>query len=229
MTSSSLGGFSRALIRQRSRRTFESVPPTIQEGDAAEWFDNALRDYVKRSPGIKNSRSEAIFAVSHAGAVRSMQTHEIISPAWNEVISRQFSWSPGYRVSDANGAFTTAVRSAFAQAGCVPWIATVGGHHGTNVVARARQLEARGHSDQAIDLIYDHFDRMLGDNKFRDCEQLIDQLVAHELSTDLIISVLTATLPWRSQIAARQRFLQRARLVLAARGEADGSLLFGLD
>ncbi len=93
----------------------------------------------------------------------------------------------------------------------------------------ARRLESRGAVDAALDLIYDQVDEMLKAGKFDQVNQLLSTVEANSLSLDLLLGLLTVTLPARCRLPARSRLFREAETVLKLRGEWEEGLLTGLE
>jgi len=68
--------------------------------------------------------------------------------------------------------------------------------------------------DDAIDEVFRYFDEQFTARLFRECDETLTTLSIEEFGTDLIIAVLTATLPAREQLNRRTDFVQRAEHVL---------------
>lgn len=94
---------------------------------------------------------------------------------------------------------------------------------------RAQRLDKHGRVDAALDLIYDSVDEMMRSGDFNKLDALLTRLQLSELSTDLLIGLLTATLPARGRLATRKSFFCRVEEILRQRGEYENSLLMGLD
>ena len=95
-------------------------------------------------------------------------------------------------------------------------------------VARAVQLEQRGYADAALDLIYDSVDELLHQRQFALCASLLERVDIGNCSIDVLLGVLTATLPGKSRISTRGSFLRRVEAELRRRGEFEAGLLDGL-
>jgi hypothetical protein len=95
-------------------------------------------------------------------------------------------------------------------------------------VEQAARLDARGQTDFALDLIYDSIDELLRGGKLDRLNFMLARLTPDELSTDILLAILTATLPARSKLAARLPFRQSADHAIRSRGEYEDGLLAGL-
>ncbi len=96
-------------------------------------------------------------------------------------------------------------------------------------VQRAQRLDAKGRTDAALDLIYDSTDQMLRDGQFDGIDLLLLQLCVKDLSTDMLLGLLTATLPARSRLQRRGDFFLDVKNSLRDRQELDDGLLTGLE
>lgn len=92
-----------------------------------------------------------------------------------------------------------------------------------------RQLERRGHVDAALDVLYDRIDDQLKRKQFGVTDTLLRQAKVDLLSPDVILGILTATLPARSKLPSRAKFFAEAEASLKARGEWENGLLAGLE
>ncbi len=64
-------------------------------------------------------------------------------------------------------------------------------------VARAHRLSKNGHTTAALDLIYDCTDEMMSKGRFSQLDSVLSDIAICDLSVDLLLGVLTATLPGR--------------------------------
>jgi len=95
-------------------------------------------------------------------------------------------------------------------------------------IVRAKRLERVNGIDSALDLIYDSVDGMLRAGDFSELNSLIEHLAVQQFSTDILLGLLTSTLPARSKLPSRLAFGQRVRLLFETRGEDVEALLVGL-
>lgn len=65
--------------------------------------------------------------------------------------------------------------------------------------------------DQAIDLIYDELDDRLLDRKFDEVNEILQSMVRNEYSTNVLLSILTVTLPWKKNLSERKRIIEKVR------------------
>jgi hypothetical protein len=97
-----------------------------------------------------------------------------------------------------------------------------------DLVARARRLDEKGQTDAALDLVYDAIDEKLRNGEFQDVDSMLAALHVADLSCDLLLGVLTATLPAKSRLPSRRAVLSETESVLKRRGEYEEGLLTGL-
>jgi len=96
-----------------------------------------------------------------------------------------------------------------------------------SLIERLRELEATSR-DQALDLLYDEIDDFLTESKFDELNQLLANVRVESLSIHLLLGLLTATLPARSKLSAREELRTRVEIDLRQRGIYRDSLLAGL-
>lgn len=89
------------------------------------------------------------------------------------------------------------------------------------------QLEEEGNTDSALDLLYDKVDELFIAGEFGILNQILADTSPDELSIDMILGLLTSSLPVRSKLAARADFYEKSKAVLKARGEYEDGLLSG--
>ena len=91
------------------------------------------------------------------------------------------------------------------------------------------QLERRGHIDAALDVLYDRMDALLKAKQFAAMDALLQQANVDSLSIDVLLGLLTASLPARSQLPARSKLYSEAETSIKRRGEWEDGLLDGLE
>jgi hypothetical protein len=97
-----------------------------------------------------------------------------------------------------------------------------------SIVSRARKLEAAGLGQHAIDLVYDSFDRLFRAEKFTQVNSALKTIGPSDLSTDLLMTLLTVTLRAKADLRFRPQFFDRVEQELRRRGENLAGLLDGL-
>lgn len=98
-----------------------------------------------------------------------------------------------------------------------------------NFVEMANRLAEQGRVDAALDLIFARVDETFRRGDFADCDHLLRRLAVADYSTDILLGLLTATLPARSLLASRPDFYSRTEDEIQRRGEMEPGLLTGLD
>jgi hypothetical protein len=96
-------------------------------------------------------------------------------------------------------------------------------------VQRAVRLDEKGHTDAALDLIYDSVDELMRKGEFPQLDSMLSKVEPASLSADILLGILTATLPARSRLAARRDLFRKAESVLKARSDWQEGLLVGLE
>ena len=102
----------------------------------------------------------------------------------------------------------------------------------TNVAAfveGANQLDASGHSDAALDLLYAAIDKMFRNGAFPEVVAILRDAQVADLSMNILIGLLTTTLPVRRRLPARPEFFERVESILRKRGQLKEGLLAGLE
>lgn len=98
-----------------------------------------------------------------------------------------------------------------------------------NFVEMANRLAVQNRVDAALDLIFARVDEKFQRSEFSDCDQLLQRLSAGDCETDVLLGLLTATLPARSLLPSRPDFFLRTEAEIQRRGEMEPGLLTGLD
>lgn len=100
---------------------------------------------------------------------------------------------------------------------------------GTSWVSAAYELDKSGKVDEALDVIYDNIDSMLSGGDFIEINRLLGMISITDLSVDLVLGILTSTLPARDRLENRQHFFQIAKECLLSQGLYGEEILVGLD
>lgn len=95
-------------------------------------------------------------------------------------------------------------------------------------VDRASRLDSAGHSDAALDLLYDSVDEMLRRSEFARLDSILNNTAVADCSPNTLIGLLTASLPARSRLPSRKEFYAAVERALRQRGEYEDGLLTGL-
>lgn len=96
-------------------------------------------------------------------------------------------------------------------------------------LGNARRLDNIGQTDAALDIVFDQIDEMLLAGKFKKVNQLLVDTETDNYSVELLLGILTATLPAKNQLQDRAEFYKRTARTLKSRGELQEGLLVGLD
>jgi hypothetical protein len=102
-------------------------------------------------------------------------------------------------------------------------------HPSESFLARAKRLDDRGATDSALDLVYDAIDELMKTGELLILDSTLRDMQVQEYSLDLLLGVLTATLPVRTRLSARKGFFQRVKGHASELGETDPGLLAGLE
>jgi hypothetical protein len=95
-------------------------------------------------------------------------------------------------------------------------------------LARAVDLERDGNVREALSLVYRRINEMMELEKFDILDQELQSVSAEEIGTDLLLGLLTATLPVKSRLAFRPTLLKSTKRLLKARGHFERGILDGL-
>lgn len=95
--------------------------------------------------------------------------------------------------------------------------------------AKAIELDKTGRTQAALDTVYNIFDDYLLDGKFADVDTFLEKTQPLTLSANLIIGLLSITLPASRHLPARQSFFTQSWVVLEERGRDAKRLLSGLE
>lgn len=99
-----------------------------------------------------------------------------------------------------------------------------------SLVADAKQLASDGLIDAALDLLYDSVDEMLWkDDDLSQLDSILTDIEVEGLSVDILLGILTATLPAKGRLTARGKFFDKIKRELVDRGEYEEGLLSGLE
>ena len=99
----------------------------------------------------------------------------------------------------------------------------------SDVIERAKSLEEQGHVDSAIDLVLDSLDELFRRGQFALCDSILFETDVDSCSTDILVTLLTATARARSDLAVRSEFVQRTKQALESRGDLRPGVLDGLE
>jgi hypothetical protein len=80
-----------------------------------------------------------------------------------------------------------------------------------------------------MDLIYDRIDELMRRDQLPALDALLQSAPADELTVDVLLALLTATLPVKKRLTSRPELFHRTESVLRERGEYEDGLLTGLE
>lgn len=98
-----------------------------------------------------------------------------------------------------------------------------------NFVQRAERLSKAGNIDAALDIIYDNVDSLLSEGKLTTLDSLLKSAEVNALSTDLLLGLLTSTLPAKTKLLSRKDLFQAVEGELRKRKEWEDGILTGLE
>jgi hypothetical protein len=86
-----------------------------------------------------------------------------------------------------------------------------------------------GKTSAALDLIYDSVDDLLRKGNFDQLDSMLAAFPIAELSVDMLLGILTATLPAKSRLPSRGKLFKEIEKTLKERNELEEGLLTGLE
>lgn len=96
-------------------------------------------------------------------------------------------------------------------------------------LSSANQLASHGYIDSGIDVVYDAVDEMLRHGEFPRVDAILTETQPKEYSIDIMLALLTSTLPASSRLPSRRAFYRRFETWLRTTGEYEDGLLTGLE
>lgn len=78
----------------------------------------------------------------------------------------------------------------------------------SKLIEKAKILAESGRVDAATDLIFRTIDNLMRDEELDEIDSIIENIDCDELGEDLLLGVLTATLPVKSQLKNRNQFVK---------------------
>lgn len=85
----------------------------------------------------------------------------------------------------------------------------------SKVIIRAKEEEEKGNVNEAIKMIYDSFNDMLNEGKFDEIDNFFFGRSPYYFSTNLILAILTVTLPAKAKLKRRGDFFTLAKRYLS--------------
>jgi hypothetical protein len=96
-------------------------------------------------------------------------------------------------------------------------------------IGRAIKLDREGHTDSALELIYDGVEVLVDNGEYGKLSTIIHNMPVDVLSTEFLIMLLTVTLPYKDKINCRAREILFEDVKEKLGPECDESLLIGLE
>lgn len=93
----------------------------------------------------------------------------------------------------------------------------------------AQRLAETGRVEAALDLIYEHLDEMMRRGELGNLDGILCGLPVADLPTDVLLGILSASLPMRARVSSRADFFSKVEKTLKERGEWEAGLLTGLE
>ena len=97
------------------------------------------------------------------------------------------------------------------------------------MVNYANDLDKQGYTSTALDSLLGYIDNKLHMGVFSELDQSISQLNLSELSINILVCILTSTLPAKSKLPSRTNLFSDIEKILKSRGEYEEGLLTGLN
>lgn len=97
------------------------------------------------------------------------------------------------------------------------------------MIHRANRLEEHVHVNVAIDLVLDTLDELFRRGQFALCDSMLLEIDVEEYSSDILMTILTATSHARSELSVREDFLNRTKEVFRRRGDLRPNVLDSLE
>jgi hypothetical protein len=121
-----------------------------------------------------------------------------------------------------------ALRGAFASSGWTAVPNRLVSPSERGLLSRVRRLDEMRQTDAALDLLYDGIDEKLRNGAFEEVDSQLSNLRAADFSCDILLGLLTATLPAKAKLPHRDTVLRSVESTLRERGEYEEGLLTGL-
>lgn len=97
-----------------------------------------------------------------------------------------------------------------------------------SILYEASELADSGNSRKAIRMIYKQFKDLIVDEKISTIDSAFDIVDYDSLATDVVIAMLTITIPVKDRLANRAEALRSAHRLIEERKEPEDDLLVGL-
>lgn len=83
--------------------------------------------------------------------------------------------------------------------------------------------------DATLDIIFEHIDDLLTRGAFKETDRILAMVDVKQCSTEVLIGLLTTTLPARKRLGVREDFFFRVEREIRSREEWEEGLLKGLE
>jgi hypothetical protein len=93
----------------------------------------------------------------------------------------------------------------------------------------AIDLESQGLSCRALDIVYSRVADVIRFGWLEHLNSEIGEITPKDIGTDVILGILTATLPVKSQLPSRRDLFRSAKRILKSRGHYERGILDGLE
>jgi hypothetical protein len=98
-----------------------------------------------------------------------------------------------------------------------------------SVLAKCISFELQSRTGEATDLLTEQIDNTLLEGEFDLVNDFLREIKVDDCSTDILLTILTATLPASSELFERNVFVSRVRAEFESRCEPVESLMGGLE
>lgn len=96
-------------------------------------------------------------------------------------------------------------------------------------IEQARRLDEKRRTDAALDIIYDNINNLLTEGDYQRIDAILSALDPEPLSVDILLGLLTSTLPARTKLSRRRDFFSKVEEELRRREGWEKGLLTGLE
>ena len=135
-------------------------------------------------------------------------------------------WSVGYATCQHPSLFDTKREAGEAAS---KMACAMGLRHQQELVKDAERFIEKGQVDAALDLIYSTVDRMLKAQKLSEVDAILTATPFRSTSLEILISLLTVTLPVRIKLPSRPKFFRAVEEVAREDSRWSSSQLVGLE
>lgn len=219
-------------------REFRWFEGSIEQREDEDWFQFStgtgetvevdVKPDAELIPHVSvfNSTERAIESEHQPNALRAIRVfsaggQRAVVQFWRRLEKKQLSHEAIRAVVEA---FEEAIEPEPAQQAT-----SVASKRANSFVNRAQRLESHGQIDAALDMIYDSVDELMRNGEFARLDSILESILITELSVDILLGVLTATLPARNRVPSRSKLFGEIDLLLKERGEFEEGLLTGLE